>query len=323
MDPVTHALTGAAIGRAGFQNKLGAKCATLTGVFAAEAPDVDIVFRFFSSSDVFAHRGISHSLVGVVLGAVLVTAVVRIFAKSAPVRPLALLVALGYASHVLLDGATSGGVALLSPFNTDRMALSWLFIVDIVLFLLLVIPWFMRKVMPEIKAFRSMLVLSGLYLAMCGFAHGVAEASLELTLERHQIDAEIRYVMPAPFAPLRWNVVAMDARNYYQLNLNLPAVPETFNQTRPHHLGHPAVDALRRTDKGRWLFKKFRAPIATVEKLGTGHVRVIIDDLRFHHWLSQHWGVRYFRFVIEMKKDEKGRWLKATSGSFRTDYESD
>lgn len=323
MDPITHGLAGAAIGRAGFQDKLGARCATLTGLLAAEAPDLDIVFRFVDVGHGFTHRGLTHSLVGIVLGTILVTALVRIFAKEAPLKPLGLLVALSYASHVLLDGATAGGVVLLAPFNAERMALSWLFIIDIVLFLVLVSPWLLRKVMPEIRAFRSMLVVSGLYLAMCGFAHGVAEASLELTLDHHQIDADARYVTPAPFAPLRWNAIAMDDTNYYQLNLNLPTVPEEFTRVGPHFLRHPAVDALRRSDAGRRVFTKFRAPIATVDKLAEGHVEVIVDDLRFHHWLSQSWGVRYYRFVIEMKRDEKGRWKKSGPGIFRTDYDSD
>jgi len=323
MDSVTNALAGAAIGRAGFQDKLGPRCATLTGILAAQAADLDIVFRLFSSNEVFAHRGVSHSLLGILIGSCVVVALVRLFARAAPLKPLALLVLLGYASHVLLDVMTSGGVALLSPFNTERMALSWLYIIDLVLILILVAPWFLRKVMPEIKAFRAMLVVSGLYMAMCGFAHGVAEASLELSLERHQVDAHVRYVMPAPFAPMRWNAVAMDADKYYQMNLNLPAVPESFYRSERHHLGHPAVDALRRSAVGRKLFNKFRAPVATIEKLGAGHVRVVMDDLRFNHWLTQRWGVLYFRFVIEMKKDDAGRWKKEGAGSFRTDYLED
>jgi hypothetical protein len=233
------------------------------------------------------------------------------------------LVALGFASHVLLDAATSGGVALLSPFNDERMALSWLFIIDLVLLLLLIIPWFLRKTMDEVRAFRALLVVSGLYLASCGFAHGVAEASLELTLDHHQIKADARYVLPAPFAPLSWNAIAFDDKNYYQLNLNLPHVPENFSHTGPHNLRHPAVDALRRSDAGRPVFGRFRAPIATVEKLAVDHVRITIDDARFYHWLSQRWGVRYYRFSIEMKRNAAGRWKNDGPGSFRTDYEDD
>jgi hypothetical protein len=175
--------------------------------------------------------------------------------------------------------------------------------------------------MSEIKAFRSILIVCALYISMAGFAHGVAEASLELTLTKHQIDADSRYVMPAPFAPIRWNAVAFDEENYYQLNLSLPHVPTEFSQQGPHNLRHPAVDALRRSEVGNSVFGRYRAPIATVERLGEDRVRIIVDDTRFNHWFSQRRGTHYFRFVIEMKQEGKGRWVRQGPGLYRTDYD--
>ena len=62
MEPVTHFLTGACLGRAGFNRKSALATATLT--LAAEAPDLDILGQFRGPVFGFAHhRGFTHSLV--------------------------------------------------------------------------------------------------------------------------------------------------------------------------------------------------------------------------------------------------------------------
>ncbi len=75
MDPVTHFLTGACMGRAGFNRK--SALATLTMVLAAEAADIDVVWEFKGSIAALQHhRGITHSFVGVPLVAAAVLALV-------------------------------------------------------------------------------------------------------------------------------------------------------------------------------------------------------------------------------------------------------
>src|SRR5580700_11742899 len=75
MEPVTHFLTGACLGRAGFNRKTA--YATLTAVLAAEAADLDIFWGFGGPVDELKHhRGITHTIwavpvvAGVVVGAV-------------------------------------------------------------------------------------------------------------------------------------------------------------------------------------------------------------------------------------------------------------
>src|SRR5437660_9920622 len=61
LEPVTHFLTGAILGRAGLNRKTG--LATLTLVLAAEAPDLDVVAYFGGSvAGIAHHRGITHTL---------------------------------------------------------------------------------------------------------------------------------------------------------------------------------------------------------------------------------------------------------------------
>ena len=75
MEPVTHFLTGACIGRAGFNRKTA--YATVAAVLAAEAADLDILWGFAGPVEGLKHhRGITHTfwavpvVAGVVVGAV-------------------------------------------------------------------------------------------------------------------------------------------------------------------------------------------------------------------------------------------------------------
>ena len=62
MEPVTHFLTGACIGRVGFNRRTA--YATLAATLAAEAPDLDIVWGWAGPVAGLAHhRGITHTLI--------------------------------------------------------------------------------------------------------------------------------------------------------------------------------------------------------------------------------------------------------------------
>ena len=75
MEPVTHFLTGACLGRAGFNRKTA--YATLAAVLAAEAADLDVFWGFAGPvEELKHHRGITHTfwavpvVAGVVVGAI-------------------------------------------------------------------------------------------------------------------------------------------------------------------------------------------------------------------------------------------------------------
>jgi inner membrane protein len=68
MDPITHFMTGACLGRAGFNRK--AAYATLAMTLAAEAPDLDVLWLFKGPVAAFEHhRGWTHALIGLPLEA--------------------------------------------------------------------------------------------------------------------------------------------------------------------------------------------------------------------------------------------------------------
>ena len=64
MEPVTHFLTGACIGRAGLNRKTA--YATLAAVLAAEAADIDVLWGLAGPvEELKHHRGITHTFIAV------------------------------------------------------------------------------------------------------------------------------------------------------------------------------------------------------------------------------------------------------------------
>ena len=122
--PVAHSLVGAGLvaavlpraGRARYWVLLAA------GAALANAADLDFILAFAFRSRAW-HRGFTHSLVfALVVFLCFLLALGRARAREAAAYGLA------YASHVLLDFATtkaSGGLELLWPFSLERLGLRW------------------------------------------------------------------------------------------------------------------------------------------------------------------------------------------------------
>jgi inner membrane protein len=152
LDPLTHFLTGACLGRAGFNRK--SALTTLTMVLAAEAADVDILWGLKSgTADLQRHRGITHSFFGVPFIAAAVLGVVYVVhrlrqRRSGPVkdrgRPpvrwgyLYLFAVIAALSHLPLDYSTAYGIRLFEPFNYRWYTWDIVYIVDPVIWVVLI-----------------------------------------------------------------------------------------------------------------------------------------------------------------------------------------
>ncbi|MGH9600574.1 MAG: metal-dependent hydrolase [Terracidiphilus sp.] len=185
MEPLTHLLTGACIGRAGLNRKTA--YATLAAVLAAAAADLDTLWGFAGPVEGLKHhRGFTHTFIGApVVAAVVVGAIwllhrwrearrtrsVKSLAQNAKalttptprpsVQPVrwwwlyftALIAAL---SHILLDWTNNYGVRPFFPFNSRWYAGSFMFIAEPVvwalLLLALVMPWLLGLTDREIGA---------------------------------------------------------------------------------------------------------------------------------------------------------------------------
>ncbi len=167
MEPFTHFLTGACLGRAGLNRKTA--LATLTLTLAAEAPDLDVISRFLGGPAFgFAHhRGFTHSFLGVPLVSAVVLAFVYVFWRlrgrrtNDPNLPprwglLFLYACLAGFSHILLDFTNNYGVRPYWPFSEKWYSWDIVFIFEPVMFVLLalglVVPGFLSLVDREIGA---------------------------------------------------------------------------------------------------------------------------------------------------------------------------
>ena len=187
MEPVTHFLTGACIGRAGFNRK--SAYATLAAVLAAEAADMDVFWGFAGPvEELKHHRGITHTFIAVpVIAAVVVGAVWLIDrarkgraepsrgqdqvqnAKVPPAPPpasqpirwgwLYLTAIVASLSHLLLDWTNNYGLRPFFPFNPRWYAGSFVFIIEPVILALLalalIMPWLLGLADQEIGAKRK------------------------------------------------------------------------------------------------------------------------------------------------------------------------
>src|SRR3954465_246824 len=154
------------MGRAGLNRKTA--LATLTLTLAAEAPDVDIIGRFWGKAVGFAHhRGFTHSFLGTAIDAVVVVGFVYLLWRLGgrktrdPKLPPRWGVLFFYAwlaglSHILLDFTNNYGVRPFWPFSEKWYSWDIVFIVEPVmlgfLFLGLVVPGLFALVDKEIGA---------------------------------------------------------------------------------------------------------------------------------------------------------------------------
>ncbi|HEY1805606.1 MAG TPA: metal-dependent hydrolase [Terracidiphilus sp.] len=191
MEPVTHFLTGACIGRAGFNRKTA--YATVAAVLAAEAADLDMLWALRGPVEGLKHhRGITHTfwavpvVAGVVVGAVWLLHKWQLRSRSAPATegnttadpstpdasrpPLRMTSALHWGwlyltaciaalSHILLDWTNNYGVRPFFPLNAHWYAGSFMFIAEPILwglfFLAFIIPWLLGLADREIGARRT------------------------------------------------------------------------------------------------------------------------------------------------------------------------
>ena len=321
MEPVTHFLFGANMGRAGLNRKTALATATLT--LAAEAPDLDVFSRFGGSA--FAlnhHRGFTHSFLGVPLVAAAVVAFMygiwRLRGRKTrdPNLPprwglLFVYACLAGLSHILLDYTTAYGVRPFWPFSERWISWDIVYIIEpvllVVLILGLAVPALFSLVNQEISSGRKdkhppgrvaatvALLATFAFWGLCDFEHRRAIAALEA---RTYNGADALRVSAYPYMlnPFRWYGIAETPAFFAMMNVNsrsasssAPEIdPEGTMQIRYKPEETPITLAAKNSYLGRVYLSWAAYPITETEELASDPAQpnrpayiVRLRDLRY------------------------------------------
>ncbi len=311
MEPVTHFLTGACLGRAGLNRKTALATATLA--LAAEAPDLDVFGQI--GGPVFGfehHRGFTHSFLGVPLVAGVVVAFVYLVWRlrgrrtNIPGLPprwglLYVYACIAGLSHILLDFTNNYGVRPFWPFSERWYSWDIVFIVEPIMLLLLigglVVPALFALVNEEIGARRdkfkgriaATVALVGV-LCVWGLRdceHRRAVAALQA---RTYQDAEAIRVSAFPYwlNPFRWSGV-VETKNFFAVmwvdSLSPEVDPEDRMEIHYKPEETPITLAAKKSDLGRVYLDWAQYPVTETEELSHPEAGYMVRfyDLRYHY----------------------------------------
>jgi inner membrane protein len=312
MEPVTHFLTGACLGRAGFNRRTA--YATLAMTLAAEAPDLDILWSLGGPVTGFQHhRGITHTLVAAPFMALAVTAFVygvhRLRKKPPAIAPrwaflwFAALVA--DLSHMLLDYTNNYGLRPFFPFNPRWYSWDIVYIFDPILFAMLlmalVVPALLGVVDSEMTRRKTLFrgrgwaiaALTGVALlyALRNAEHAHAIALVKEAPARERV---LRVAAePGPVNPFRWQVLieTPDTYRFAVVHTRTDEIEEDAYENTVHKPPvTPAVAAAKQSYLGRvyldWSSWPLTEDLGNVPAPGepappAGYRTVVFRDMRF------------------------------------------
>ena len=312
MEPITHFLTGACLGRAGFNRRTALATATMT--LAAEAPDLDVLGRFRGSVFAFAHhRGFTHSFLGLipvcafVVGFMYLVWRLRGRKTNAPnLQPRwGLLFTFAYIaglSHILLDYTNNYGVRPFWPFWEKWFSWDIVFIAEPLLWFALIaglaVPGFLALIRQEVGSRRkgpqgrmaAILALAAMALlwGVRDFEHRRAVAALEARIYQGANPLRVG-AYPAYINPFTWHGV-VETRNLFvlaEVDSRTPEVDPDGNmeiQYKPEET--PVTLAAKRSYLGRAYLDWAAFPITETGPLPDGGYLVRFYDLRFHRLLG-------------------------------------
>jgi len=298
MDSITHIVLGATVGEALAGRKLGKK-AMLLGAIANSLPDIDFVASFWLSTakDVWAHRGITHSFLFVlIMTPLLALTARRLYPRSRMSRwDWGLFFGLQLFLHIFLDAFNAYGTGWLEPFSDYRVAWHVLFVADPLYTLWLLLSTLalllLKRNRPARKGWvRFGLLCSSLYLCYCITNKIRIDTQVKKDLREQGISCG-RYVStPTPLNNWLWYVVAEDSGGFHT------GYRSMFDHQATHFRFLPRNDSLLRPFRGqedlRYLLR-FSQGFYTVEQWGD---TLVFNDLRFGEMRG--WANPKARFVF-------------------------
>jgi inner membrane protein len=244
-------------------------------------PDLDVFISSSALEGLQTHRGITHSFLGVAVGAVGVAWVARKFwfaGKS--FREVYLVSLFGLLLHIAFDLVTSYGTMVFSPFSNLRVYFDVLFIIDPYLDLILLGGLLLGWRIIGSRGYKlGTLALAG-YMVLNVAVTGISFVQLDRWADGQGLEVQERAALPIPFSPLHRRGIVLSGGNYYDVPINLFSGVNGQVVERRSALSMRPLDSLWERREGsiyRW-FARFPIVTEMENNVGTNY---LIQDLRF------------------------------------------
>ena len=237
MDTLTHALSGALLGRATAPrtpgpHTLSVQGRMLAGAAAAAFPDIDFVTNYLSPlSYLYHHRGVTHSILLIPAWAIVLAMILALLSSDRRNwRAYLGISAIGIAAHIAGDLITSYGTMVFAPLSDARYALSATFIIDLwftgILFAGFAACFMWRS--SRVPAIAGLAVVAGYVGFQVGLQHRAIDFG-EAYARARGIERAAVTAMPRPVSPFNWTVFVTEDTRYHYAHVNLfrkAALPE-------------------------------------------------------------------------------------------------
>jgi len=230
MDPISHAVFGAAAAHAVLHKPLG-RTAILFGAAGALLPDIDVFWGFLADPALpwELHRHFTHALVFIPFGGLIAAAPLMLF-KPLRKHPVLgwLAASIGCATHGINDTFTSFGTFLYWPFSQQRAAWDVISIIDPLFTIPLLLGVILALIVNRSWLTRAAFAWSLLYVAL-GFVQNQRVLHVQQQLAEHRgHDIQRSRAMPTFGNIIIWRSLYEDADGVMHADAVRPGL---FSQT--------------------------------------------------------------------------------------------
>ena len=276
----THTFVGLAIARAGMDRWVPR--AAVTAAIAANLPDIDIVTALSGTGTYIKyHRGITHTIVGIPVLALLLAVVMCLFSGSFWKTYFLALITM--ATHPVLDLANTYGLRPFLPWDGRWYYGDLLPIIDPYLDAILLIGIFVGELFKENKRLMTWLSLGLVlvYITARAELRSVATSQLE-TLAAKTPGAEKWAVSPNARNPLLWEGIIQSPKQ--MLKLSIHPLDELMGEiSRMNRANSDQIPKQALESKSAVALLSFaRFPVTRLQRTDSGY-RVLIFDFRFYN----------------------------------------
>lgn len=267
MDSITQAALGASVAHLYWHKPLGRK-SLLLGAGFGTLPDLDILFSPLLNDvqRIYWHRGESHSIWFIMLGAMLFSWLLHKYKWKEKMSLATLYWGMFwiFATHILIDYFTIYGTQLLAPLSRYGFAHGNFFIIDPLFTLPLIFGIFAAS-FSYAKANKIALSISGIYTVFSLGAHTYADYHFRKNLEVKKVRINKSMTAATPFNTLLWRHVVQTDNGliigYFSLfdDTSQPIAFQTVMQHREliePFKNQKNIKALEWFSKGFWLAQK-------------------------------------------------------------------